>query len=436
MTTFDQLMYGIAIQETGGHGTVDYGKVNAYGAVGKYQVLKSNVPGWSKQVLGYSISWQTFRDRPDLQEKIVRGILYGYYKKWGARGAAAAWYAGPGNHDLDMSTHSQPGGPSIKGYVDSVLNHASAYKGGGSGGGGGGGGGGEDNKVPMSRGETAESYGYVTALFDAVPELKKLFNKAVDKGWSTEKFQAAIRDTHWWKSHSQQERDYLTKTYGDPATAKQEYHAAYTHVQQLAAQLGIQPNDQTKKFLNAMAYNVAAKGWSDDQLRAEMGKRVYFDGDHWYGQGGEEVQKLKDYAYSMGVTMASTWFTNGARDIVRGMGTEQDYMSQIRKQAKAQFPQWSKQIDAGQSVMDLANPYLTTMAQILELPGGSINLFDPTIKKALNYKDPNTGEGQAKPLWQFENELRNDPRWKKTQNAQDSLMQVGHQVLADFGLKY
>jgi hypothetical protein len=42
----------------------------------------------------------------------------------------------------------------------------------------------------------------------------------------------------------------------------------------------------------------------------------------------------------------------------------------------------------------------------------------------------------AKPLWQFENELRSDPRWKKTQNAQDSLMQVGHQVLADFGLKY
>lgn len=436
MTTFDQLMHGIAIQETGGHGTVDYGKVNAYGAVGKYQVLKSNVPGWSKQVLGYSISWQTFRDRPDLQEKIVRGILYGYYKQWGARGAAAAWYAGPGNHDLDQSTRSQPGGPSIKGYVDSVLGHASTYKGGGSGGGGGGGGGGEDNKVPMSRGETAESYGYVQSLFEAVPELKKIFNKAVKAQWSPQKFQAAIRDTHWWKSHSQQERDYLTKTYGDPASAKQEYGSAYTHVQQLAAQLGIQPSDATKKFLNAMAYNVAARGWTDDQLRMEMGKRVYFGGDNWNGQGGEEQQKLRDYAYSMGVTMSGSWYANSSRSIVRGAGSEQQFQSEIRKQAKAQFPQWSKQIDAGQTVADLANPYLTSMSQILELPGGSINLFDPTIKKALNYKDPTTGANQAKPLWQFENELRADPRWKKTQNAQDSLMQVGHQVLADFGLKY
>jgi hypothetical protein len=288
----------------------------------------------------------------------------------------------------------------------------------------------------MSQGETAESYGYVEGLFEAVPELKKIFNKAVKGQWSPEKFQAAIRDTHWWKTHSQQERDYLTKTYGDPATAKQEYNSAYTHVRQLAASLGIVETDANMKRMKAWAYNAAAKGWNDDQLRAEIGKYVYFSGDNWQGQGGEVQQKLHEYAYSMGVTMSGSWYADKTRNVIRGLATEQDYMSEIRKQAKAQFPQWQKQIDAGQTVADLANPYLTSMSQILELPGGSINLFDPTIKKALNYKDPNTGEGTAKPLWQFENELRNDPRWKKTQNAQDSLMQVAHQVLSDFGLKY
>lgn len=295
---------------------------------------------------------------------------------------------------------------------------------------------GGSSAVPMSRGETAESYGFNQALLDANPELKSIFNKAVKGQWSAEKFQASVRDTKWWKGHSQQERDYIVKQYGDPASAKQEFNQAYTHIQQMAGQLGIQVNDQTKKFLNAMAYNVAAKGWNDDQLRMEMGKHVYFDGDNWNGQGGEEQQKLHDYAYSMGVTMSGTWYANSSRDIIRGKATEQTFQSQIRKQAKAMFPGWSKQIDAGQSVADLANPYLTSMGQILELPGGSINLFDPTVKKALTYKDPTTGESTPKPLWQFENELRSDPRWKKTQNAQDSLMQVGHQVLADFGLKY
>ena len=93
-------------------------------------------------------------------------------------------------------------------------------------------------------------------------------------------------------------------------------------------------------------------------------------------------------------------------------------------------------IDGGQTVADIAQPYMQTMAQILELPAGSVNLFDTTIKKALTYTDSKTLEKGAKPLWQFENELRSDPRWKQTKNAQDSLMQVGHKVLADFGLAY
>jgi hypothetical protein len=79
---------------------------------------------------------------------------------------------------------------------------------------------------------------------------------------------------------------------------------------------------------------------------------------------------------------------------------------------------------------------MQSMSQILELPQGSINLFDPTIKQALDYKNPTTLQSEAKPLWQFENEIRNDPRWRKTQNAQNSIMQVAHQVLADFGVKY
>ncbi|MBW8732536.1 MAG: transglycosylase SLT domain-containing protein, partial [Terrabacter sp.] len=122
-------MAGISAQESGGN----YSAVNkGSGALGKYQVMPANVPGWSRQVLGYSITASQFLHSPSLQEKIVSGILHGYFNKYGARGAAAAWYAGPGNHDLDMSTKSQYGGPSIKSYVDSVLKHAGASSGGSS----------------------------------------------------------------------------------------------------------------------------------------------------------------------------------------------------------------------------------------------------------------------------------------------------------------
>ena len=288
----------------------------------------------------------------------------------------------------------------------------------------------------MTAKELAEQYGFVQGLINSDAGLKKLFKQAVAETWSTDKFQASLRDTNWFKTHSQQERDYLVKQFGDPATARQNYSAAYVHVRQLANQLGIVETTANMNRMKTWAYDNVAKGWNDDQLRNEIGKYVYFVNDTWQGQGGQEQEALHSYAYDMGVTMSGTWYANNSRNIIRGIATEEDYKSEIRKQAKALFPQYAKQIDAGQKVTDLAGSYFQSMSQILELPAGSINLFNPLIKKALQYKNPTTGQGEAKPLWQFENDLRSDPRWNKTQNAQNSLMQVAHQVLSDFGLKF
>jgi len=428
--TFSQFMAGISAQESGGN----YGAVNKQsGALGKYQVMPSNVAGWSRQVLGYSISTTKFLNTPSLQEKIVSGILHGYFNKWGARGAAAAWYAGPGNHDLDMSTKSQWGGPSIKSYVDGVISKAggssstsssstSSYS---------------QNAVSqkMSKDETAESYGFNEAFLDANPELKKKFNQAVKEGWSADKFQAEIRDTRWWKTHSQSERDFLTLKFGDPKTADQKLQQAYVHVRQLAAQMGIVENTTQMGRIKQWAYNYAAKGWDDATLRDTIGKYVYFD-KGLQGEGGDTINQLRSYAYSMGVTMSSSWYTGNARNVIRGVAALQDYKDQILKQAKAQFPTFSKQLDAGQTVADIASPYLSSMQTILEIPTGSVSVQDKLIKSALNSKDPKTGASQAMPIWQFENKLRDDPRWKSTQNAQNSMMQVAHQVLSDFGVKY
>ena len=424
---FDAFMRSIATQESGGN----YSVVNSIGAVGKYQVMKANIPGWSRQVLGYSVSWQKFRDTPSIQEKVVRGILKGYYDSWGPRGAAAAWYAGPGNHDLDMSTKSQSGGPSIKEYVDSVVGRVdtSTYSGSGIGG---------DPVVPkLDKAELAEKYGFTMDFLNANPEIRdKIFNPMVKEGWSQEMFNAKMRGTKWWKAHSDKERQYLTQMFTDPATARQSLSQARVTVQQLANQLGVKETTLIKKRMSEAAYNMVAKGWNEGQLRYFLGQYVYFNGGDMEGQGADVQNELRSYAYSMGVKMSDSWYAANTRKVLRGLATTSDYKNDMLRQAKAMFPQYSKQLDGGQTVADIAQPYLQSMSQILELPAGSINLYDSTVKKALQYKNPTTLQVQAKPLWQFENDLRGDPRWKQTKNAQDSLMQVGHQVLADFGFKY
>lgn len=433
--TFEQFFSAIAEQESGGR----YGAVGVWvggdRAYGKYQVMGANVPSWTAKYYGRRLTPQQYLHSPAAQEAVARGVLKSYYNKYGARGAASAWYSG--NPNLHNSTRRQPGGPSIKGYVDSVINKAYRYpSGGGKSSGGGGGGSSSPTTVPMTPGETAESYGFVKAMMSSNPELKRLFDKAVKGQWTSAKFQASLRDTKWWKTHSKSERDYLTKRYGDPATAKQDMSQAYIKVRQLANAMGMRETPGNKAKLNTWAYNMVAKGWDESQLRYEIGKFVYFSGDVHQGEGGEVQDKLRSYAYDMGVQMSSSWYADKSRNVIRGIATQQDYEDEIRRQAKATYSHWAKQIDAGKTVADLASPYMQSMAQILELPAGSINPFNPTIKKALQYKDPQTGSNMVKPLWQFENELRSDSRWKGTKNAQDSLMQVAHQVLVDFGVKY
>jgi hypothetical protein len=281
-------------------------------------------------------------------------------------------------------------------------------------------------------GELAETYGYVEALFNSIPELKAKFQLAIKEEWNASKFQAEIRDTKWWKSKPESVRKFLVTQAGDPATAKQQVDQMIVRITQAAGALGA-PTDY--KTMRAFALESLMNGWDDGQIRWNLAKKINLSGDRRPGEAGENYDKLAAYSYEMGVKMSDKWLDDASRKIVGGAASYQDYEDQIRKSAKATYSNWSKQIDAGQSVSDLASPYFQSMATILELSPGSVNLFDPTIKGTLQAKGPN-GEATIKPMWQFESELRNDPRWRRTTNAQNSAMQVTRQVLSDFGFSY
>jgi len=120
--TFEQFFAAIAGQESGGN----YGAVNARtGASGKYQIMPANIPAWGRQYLGKDISVSQFRNSPALQEELARAVLFDYYNRYGARGAASAWYSGsPSGQDNYHRFRSNE--PSIGEYVDQVMGRAVA----------------------------------------------------------------------------------------------------------------------------------------------------------------------------------------------------------------------------------------------------------------------------------------------------------------------
>src|ERR1051325_4545687 len=94
----------------------------------------------------------------------------------------------------------------------------------------------------------------------------------------------------------------------------------------------------------------------------------------------------------------SDWWTQDAiRNVIRGKSNEQDFKNQTMEQSIATFSGWEKQLRAGATMQDLPQPYMQSMRQILEIPGGQINLFDSTVRGALPWKVP-SGQAGAKPI--------------------------------------
>lgn len=115
---FDNLVAAIGGQESGGNYNAKNGRT---GASGKYQIMPDNWPSWSREAGLPAGAEMT----PENQEIVARFKLKQYYDKYGARGAAIAWYGGEGalKYSADAMNRKQGNGdePSINEYADSVL---------------------------------------------------------------------------------------------------------------------------------------------------------------------------------------------------------------------------------------------------------------------------------------------------------------------------
>lgn len=122
--SFGSFLRAISGRESSGN----YSARNAdSGALGKYQIMPGNIPSWSREALGHSITADQFYRSPQLQEQIAQYKLRQYYNKWGPEGAAVAWYAGPGTAAKYMRQRGRGFGaaqgayPSISAYALRIL---------------------------------------------------------------------------------------------------------------------------------------------------------------------------------------------------------------------------------------------------------------------------------------------------------------------------
>ena len=112
---FQKFLYAIKMQESGGN----YSDVSAAGAIGAYQIMPGNVSPWASQAIGHPVTVDQFKNSPQLQDEIASFELLKFYNQYGARGAAAEWYAG--NAQLQNDYTVDQWGQSPGKYADEVL---------------------------------------------------------------------------------------------------------------------------------------------------------------------------------------------------------------------------------------------------------------------------------------------------------------------------
>jgi hypothetical protein len=257
--------------------------------------------------------------------------------------------------------------------------------------------------------------GPLASLLTSVPELSALLNKAITSGQTAAEFQNAVNNSQWYRTHSDSVRNGLVQQASDPKTYAKMLAQEQAKVKSLANQMGVQLTPQQLAKLGTQSY---LQGYTQDQLTAQLAGMF-----NQKGQLGGQAAQIHDDLAKSAALYGQNWTEQQVRyrtqQVLANPGMLDTYKEQMKTAAKAMFPGLSSQLDAGLTVEDVASPYKQTMANLLEVDPATLTLNDRMIKSALQGTG-NVAKGQqptAIPVWQFEQQVRSDPRWQLTNNA-------------------
>jgi len=283
----------------------------------------------------------------------------------------------------------------------------------------------------------ALNYGWSLAFLKEFPGLYDIFQQAVKHSWSAARFRAEVMDSQWYKHHSDTARKFLYLQKTDPATARQRIHEQRRKIADMAGSLGIEVGD---KQLGKWAQQALMMGWDDSKLRNVLAGQVSIMGKNTVGgELASSLESLRNKAYMNGVQLSKKTLQRWLRAITRGGSTEEEYIDYIKKMAIKRFPNLRQEIEAGLDVRELADPYVQSMAEMLELNPNKIDLNDKRLRRAMSQRIPdNKDKGHAPQremmdMNDFEDMLRQDPRWMHTDNAKETMYDMGSSILQAFG---
>lgn len=289
---------------------------------------------------------------------------------------------------------------------------------------------------PPSPEDVRATYGFVALLAEEVPEVGDLMEQAVTENWTADRFSMALAATDWWRETPDGQRQWLVKQIADPATAEQALQNGAQQVYAWVSASGVPVPNVNKA--RKLWLETQVKGMDPAMAQAHVARVLLGDSnvplDGVGGQLGKAINDMYDMSFKYGYIPPdlNNQIQLLARNIVGNgsVGNIEGWRSKLTEYAAAKYTAFADRIRGGETVMDVARPYLESYATTLELNPNDLQLNDRLIQEALQ----GNVQGAAKSVWQFEHDLRKDDRWGYTDNAKDSASKTLGAIGKAFGM--
>lgn len=275
-------------------------------------------------------------------------------------------------------------------------------------------------------------YGFIAELAKTVPDIKRVLTQAINGGWTTEKFTAAIQTTAWWKKTAVNQRQNEILKATDPQAYREKRQGVLDTIVILGRQLGV-PQDNPK--IEKLADRALAMGWNQDEIKRYVAADIKVTGTSTNsGAAAVTVDALKSEASDWMVPLSDATLQTWTRQILSGDVPADAFTSYLKTQAKSLMPALADDIDRGVTVKQYVAPYAEYAGQILERDPNTIDfLHDPKMSKALFTVDPKTNQRTPMSLADWQTYLRGLPDYQKTAKAKESAADFATSLATTFG---
>ena len=206
-------------------------------------------------------------------------------------------------------------------------------------------------------------------------------------------------------------------------------------VRDVVERLGV---DAAQIDMDGIVDQARRNGWDvqdiENRLRQDLTGQLQ-SGRNMMGDAGTFQTELMNWAQRNGIGIDSSTAAKYVANMTLGVQSLDDAKQDIRETYLiGAYPAWEDKIRAGFDPWQISSPYRTAVANLLEMDPDQINLDEQLVKMGLQATGAD-GKPRIMPLYEFEQQVRSDPRWQKTDNAYQTYTKVGQDLLRMFGFR-